>query len=94
MPRNEKEMIQQNIELSAEFSRYLFEHSDIEESIPPDSEVILLPEFNPELKSFNLELGKKLESTGTKVVYIKIEKLRPKILSRMEGVRVELEASG
>ena len=53
-----------------------------------------MPEFDPELKSFNLELGKKLESTGTKVVYIKIEKLRPKILSRMEGVRVELEASG
>lgn len=38
----EKEMIERNIE----FSRYLFEHSDIEEEIPMESEIILLPEFN------------------------------------------------
>jgi len=94
MPRTEKEMTEQNLELSAEFSRYLFDHPDLEESIPPDTEVILLPEFDTELKNFNLELGKKLESTGSRVVYIKIEKLRPKILSRIEGVSVQLEASG
>ncbi|MEK7296854.1 MAG: DUF5647 family protein [Planctomycetota bacterium] len=42
----EKEMVERNIELSAEFSRYLFEHPEIEATIPIDAEIILLPEFD------------------------------------------------
>ena len=41
-----KKLIERNIELSAEFSRYLFEHPEIEEQIPMDAEIILLPEFD------------------------------------------------
>ena len=37
-----------------------------------------MPEFNPELKKFNLEMGRKLEANGVKVIYVKIEKLKPK----------------
>ena len=94
MARTEKEMIGQNIELSAEFSRYLFDHTDLDESIPPDAEIVLLPEFDFELKNFNLGLGKKLESAGQKVVYVKIKNLRPKTFSRMEGVSLNLRVSG
>ena len=47
----EKEMIERNVELSAEFSRYLFEHPEIEENIPMEAEIILLPEFDQELKN-------------------------------------------
>lgn len=86
MSRKETKMIQQNIELSTEFSRYLFEHPELDEAIPPDAEIILLPEFNTELKDFNLKLGWKLEASGNKVVYMKIERIRPKVLSRIEGV--------
>ncbi|MFH0813479.1 MAG: DUF5647 family protein [Pseudomonadota bacterium] len=57
-------MIERNIELSAEFSRYLFEHPEIEEKIPLGSEIILLPEFDKELKEFNRGLGKNIESEG------------------------------
>lgn len=84
-----KKMIEKNIELSAEFSRFLFEHPELEEKIPLGAEIILLPEFNPDLKKFNLEMGRKLEANGTKVIYVKIEKLKPKILSRIEGVNLE-----
>ncbi len=84
-----KKMIEKNIELSAEFSRFLFEHPELEEKIPLGAEIILLPEFNQTLKKFNLEMGRKLEANGTKVIYVKIEKLKPKILSRIEGVNLE-----
>jgi len=94
MEKTEKEITEKNIELSAEFSRYLFDHPDLEESIPKSSDIILLPEYDSELKNHNLELGKKLESDGIQVVYVKIENLKPKILSRIEGVTVELKASG
>jgi hypothetical protein len=90
----EHKMIERNLELSSEFSRYLFDHPDLGETIPPDSEIVFLPDFDNDLKSFNLELGKKLRASGTTVVYIKIKKLRPKILSRIEGVSVKVGTTG
>ena len=42
----EKEMIERNIELSAEFSRYIFEHPEIEEKIPLGAEIILVSRPN------------------------------------------------
>ncbi len=85
----EKEMIERNIELSAEFSRYLFEHPEIEEKIPIDSEIIFLPEYDQELKSFNMKLGKDLETEGTKVFYVIIKNMLPKILSRIGKIELQ-----
>ena len=49
-------MIEKNIELSIEFSRYLFDHADLDESIPTDAEIVLLPEFDTELKEIDLRM--------------------------------------
>jgi len=85
----ERVMIERNIELSAEFSRFLFEHPEMEGKIPVYAEVILLPEFDQELKEFNLQLGKNIEAEGGKVVYISIKEIRPKVLSRIDKIEVE-----
>ncbi len=85
----EKEMVERNIELSAEFSRYIFDHPDMEEKITVDAEIILLPEFDKELKEYNIRLGKDMESKGEKVVYILIKDMRPKALSRIEKIELE-----
>ena len=85
----EKEMIERNIEFSAEFSRYLFEHPEIEEKIPLDGEIILLPEFDKELKESNRGIGKNIESEGGKVVFISIKEIRPKTLSRIGKIELE-----
>ena len=90
MPVTNHKMIERNIELSAEFSRYLFDHPDLGETIPQDSEIVFLPVFDNDLKNFNLKLGKKLQASGTPIVYINIKKLRPKILYRIEGVSVKV----
>ena len=81
-------MIERNIELSAEFSRYLFEHPEIEGKIPLDAEIILLPEFDQDLKDFNLKMGKDIKAKGGKVVFIVIESIRPKTLSRIEKIEL------
>jgi hypothetical protein len=88
----EKEMIERNIELSTEFSRYLFEHKEMEEKIPIDAEIILLPEFDEELKQFNLRIGRGIEDNGGKVTYVSIKALRPKSLSRIEKIELETAA--
>jgi hypothetical protein len=85
----EKEMIERNMELSGEFSRYLFEHPDIENKLPADAEIVLLPEFDVELKAFNLDMGKNIEAGGEKVVYVAIKDLRPRTLSRIGTVELE-----
>jgi hypothetical protein len=85
----EKEMVERNIELSAEFSRYIFDHPEIEKKIPFDAEVILLPEYDRELREFNLQLGKNIESEGEKVIYISIKEVRPKTFSRIEKIELE-----
>ena len=85
----ERVMVERNIELSAEFSRFLFEHPEMEGKIPVDAEVILLPEFDQELKEFNLQLGKNIEAEGSKVVYISIKEIRPKVLSRIDKIELE-----
>jgi len=84
-----REMIRKNIELSAEFSRFLYDHPEFEEKIPLGTEIIFLPEFDLDLKEFNLRLGKELETSGNRVVYIKIEKLKARKLSRIEGVSLQ-----
>jgi hypothetical protein len=84
----EKEMIERNIEISAEFSRYLFDHPEFEDKIPVGAEIILLPEFDEDLKQHNLMLGKEMESEGGKIIYVSIKEMRPKITSRIE--RIEL----
>ena len=85
----ERIMIERNIELSAEFSRFLFEHPEMEGKVPVEAEVILLPEFDQELKEFNLQLGKDIEAEGGKVVYISIKEIRPKVLSRIDKIELE-----
>ncbi len=85
----EREMIGRNIEISAEFSRYLFEHPEVETNVPMDAEIILLPEFDQELKEFNLKLGKDMERDGDKVVYVTLKDIRPKRLSRIEEIELE-----
>jgi hypothetical protein len=86
----EFELIEKNIELSAEFSRYLFEHPELNNRIPLDSELVIVPDFDLELREFNLSLGKKIESEGSKVTYVFIKNIHPKSYSRLMDVELKM----
>ena len=83
-----RNLVELNIELSAEFSRYLFDHPEFSDRIPPDSEIILVPEFDMELMDYNLSLGKEIEAEGEKVTYITIKGIHPKAHSRLAEVEL------
>ena len=83
-----RKLVELNIELSAEFSRYLFDHPEFSERIPPDTEIILVPEFNVELRDYNLSLGKEIEAEGEKVTYVSIKGIHPKTHSRLAEVEL------
>lgn len=83
-----REMTLKNIELSAEFSRYLFEHPELEAALTKDAEIVLLPESDDELRLHNQALGREMETNGEKVIYVRVGHLRPKTISRIESVAI------
>jgi len=90
---NEDEMIKRNIELSAEFSRYLFEHPEIGKKVPFDADIVFLPEFDKELKEYNLKFGKQIEYESENVFYVTIKNLRPKKISRINKIELSTVAT-
>ena len=81
-------MVQKNIQLSTEFSRYLFEHPEIESLLPRDAEIVLLPDTDAKLRAYNRKMGREMQERGEKVVYVRVGQLRPKTISRIESVAV------
>jgi hypothetical protein len=88
MKRNKDDFFVRNSELSMEFSKYVLEHPEMDELLTEEKVVILLPEFDQELRDFNLNMAKNIEAEGVKVLYIKVKQLSPKIASRLIGVEI------
>lgn len=87
---SENKYFEKNLTLSAEFSRYLFDHPELEEKIPKNAQVVILPEDDPELCKFNEKIAEKQREKGQTVVYVKVSSLAPKIYSRLVNPRIEL----
>jgi hypothetical protein len=64
--------------LSQEFSRYVLEHPRFAERIPYGAEVVLLPTYDRELRDYNLRNGAVNNEHGLPIVYIEINRLRPR----------------
>ena len=87
---SERELRDKNISLSIEFSKYVFEHPELEDKIPKGAQVVLLPEYDKELAEYNLMIAEKQREAGQPVVYVKIRKLLAPRLSRVEKVELEV----
>ncbi|MBI4488851.1 MAG: hypothetical protein HY694_07170 [Deltaproteobacteria bacterium] len=53
------QLVEKNLELSFEFVRYLLAHPELEKRIPKGARVVLLPDYDEELKRFNLRNSKR-----------------------------------
>ncbi|GFP27463.1 hypothetical protein HKBW3S43_01701 [Candidatus Hakubella thermalkaliphila] len=53
----EKELFEKNQKLSTEFDLYLLDHPELLDKIPQNALIVLLPEFDQELKEKNLEMA-------------------------------------
>ena len=66
---------------------YLLNHPEIEEKIPDNAMIVLLPEYDKELAEKNMELAEANKEAGQQIVYVKVEKLRA---SRIEGLTLQV----
>ena len=89
MKEENNKFFEKNSQLSIEFSKYVLDHPEIDQLLIDDAIVIFLPEFDLELRDFNLKIAEQLESEGEKVVYVKVKEMADRISSRLHGVEVE-----
>ena len=82
-----EELFRKNQQLSTEFELYLLEHPEVEEKIPDNAMVVLLPEYDKELAEKNMRLAEASRESGQKIVYVRVEKLRA---SRIEGLTLQV----
>ena len=82
-----EELFKKNQQLSTEFELYLLEHPEIEDSIPDNAMIVLLPEYDKELADKNIELAEANKELWQTIVYVRVEKLRA---SRIEGLTLQM----
>ena len=82
-----EELFRKNQQLSTEFELYLLDHPEIEEKIPDNAMIVLLPDYDTQLAEKNKELAKANKEPGQPIVYVKAEKLRA---SRIEGLSLQV----
>ncbi|GFP20356.1 hypothetical protein HKBW3S03_01858 [Candidatus Hakubella thermalkaliphila] len=80
----EKELFEKNQKLSTEFDLYLLDHPELLDKIPENALIVLLPEFDQELKEKNLEMARLHREKEQPLVYVKVDKMRA---SRLEGLQ-------
>ena len=77
-----------NSELSIEFSKYVLEHPEADESMDEDSTLIFLPDYSPQLKEFNMGIAEELIKDGRKVTYVRVRGMKSRPISALEGVEI------
>ena len=88
---SERELIKKNVNLGIEFSKYIFEHPELEDKVPKGAQVVLLPEYDEELSAYNLMIAEKQREEGQPVVYARIKKLLAPRLSRVSKAELEVK---
>jgi hypothetical protein len=95
METQNNQFFARNSELSIEFSKYVLEHPEMDDLLAEETIVVFLPEFDMDLRDFNLKIAKEIKSEGGKLLYVKVKEMARKVSSRLIGVEVgrEIETS-
>ena len=67
------EIIKRNISLTGDIMRYLMGNPKVFESLPDKFELVILPEDDPEIRLYNLELLDKYGSEGKPIVFVRVQ---------------------
>ena len=67
------EIARRNIALTGEVMRYLLENPNVLQSLPERFELVILPEDDPEIRLYNLELLDQYGSEGKPIVFARMK---------------------
>jgi hypothetical protein len=66
-------IVERNIRLTGKIMEYMIGHPQIFEALPDDFELVILPEDDPEISQFNLDLLNKRGRKGKPIVFARIK---------------------
>ena len=79
----DKELFEKNLEINHEFSKYILNHPEIEDKIPPNALIVFIVEDNPELSQKNIEMSRSNREPNQPIIFVKIKGIRPAEDSRL-----------
>ena len=71
-----KDVVERNIALTGELMRYLLERPDLLNALPDSFELVILPDDDPEMRLYSLELLDAYGRKGKSIVFARV-KSRP-----------------
>jgi hypothetical protein len=66
-------VVERNLALTADIMRYLMSQPQVLEALPDKFELVILPEDDPEIRLYNLELLDRYGSTGKPLVFARLK---------------------
>ncbi len=76
---NKAEIIRKNLDLHAEWMRYVFENPGAIDRIPPGAQLVIIPNDDPELAEENTRTLQGFKSQGISVVIVHMDS--PKLIT-------------
>ena len=70
--RHQRDVVERNVKLSGEFTLYLANHPEIFDVLPDLFELVLLPDDDPELRAYSLELLDRRSVLDQPVVFVRL----------------------
>ena len=64
-----RDVVERNLALTSEIMRYLLNQPQVFDALPDKFELVILPEDDPEMRLYNLELLDRYGSEGKPVVF-------------------------
>jgi hypothetical protein len=77
-------VVERNLSLIKEIMQYLLDHPQLFSALPDQFELVVLPEDDPEMRRYNLELLDKYGSEGKPIVFARV-KLAGKHVAIQDG---------
>jgi len=74
-----EESAKKNLDLHADWMRYVFDHPDVLDRIPKGAVLVILPEDDPQLSAENTKIIEASRSKGIPVVVVKMKTPKPQI---------------
>lgn len=74
--RKPRKVVERNIALLEKMMRYLLAEPHVFSALPDNFELVILPEDDPEMRLYNLELLDRLGSAGKPIVFARIKSAR------------------
>ena len=65
--------VERNIQLTSEIMRYLMSQPQVFDALPNSFELVILPEDDPEIRLYNLELLDQYGSEGKPIVFARFK---------------------